>query len=127
METLFSGLAIGESPRWHGGRLWLSNWGAQEVLAIDLNGHAEVMASVPNVLTFSIDWLPDGRLLVTQPPAAKLLRQEPDGSLVVHKDLAPLSDRPWNEIVVDGRATFTSTTSTSPSARRSSVLASWRC
>jgi hypothetical protein len=31
------------------------------------------------------------------------LRQEPDGSLVVHKDLAPLSDRPWNEIVVDGR------------------------
>jgi sugar lactone lactonase YvrE len=47
METLFSGLAIGESPRWHNGRLWLSNWGAQEVLAIDLAGHAEVMASVP--------------------------------------------------------------------------------
>ena len=38
METLFSGLAIGESPRWHNGRLWLSNWGAQEVLAIDVDG-----------------------------------------------------------------------------------------
>ena len=94
MQTLFSGLAIGESPRWRDGRLWLANWGAQEVLAIDLDGHAEVMASVPNVLTFSIDWLPDGRLLIVQPPESKLLRQEPDGSLVVHKDLTELSDRP---------------------------------
>ena len=58
-------------------------------------------AGVPNVLTFSIDWLPDGRLLIIRPTESKLLQQERDGSLLMHKDLAPLSDRPWNEIVVD--------------------------
>jgi len=26
-EVLLTGLKIGESARWHDGRLWLSNWG----------------------------------------------------------------------------------------------------
>jgi sugar lactone lactonase YvrE len=53
----------------------------------------------------SIDWLPDGRLLIVAARDGRLLRQEPDGSLVTHADLSGLSDRshPWNEIVVDGR------------------------
>lgn len=33
----------------------------------------------------------------------QLLRREPDGSLVRHADLAPVSTKPWNDIVVDGR------------------------
>jgi sugar lactone lactonase YvrE len=101
-EVLLSGLKIGESARWHDGRLWLSNWGAQEVLAVDLDGRAEVMARVPTALPFSIDWLPDGRLLVTAGPEGRLLRQEPDGSLVDHADPSALGGG-LNEIVVDGR------------------------
>jgi len=27
VQTLLTGLAFGESPRWHDGRLWFSNWG----------------------------------------------------------------------------------------------------
>ena len=27
-RTLLTGLALGESPRWHEGRLWFSDWGA---------------------------------------------------------------------------------------------------
>ncbi|MDN3358739.1 SMP-30/gluconolactonase/LRE family protein [Actinomadura sp. DC4] len=101
-RTLLTGLMIGESPRWHEGRLWFSNWGSQEVLAVDAGGKAEVMARVPTTLPFSIDWLPDGRLLVVSGPEALLLRQEPDGSLVRHAGLGHLA-RIWNEIVVDGR------------------------
>jgi sugar lactone lactonase YvrE len=41
-----TGLAIGESPRWREGRLWLSNWGTQEVVAVDLDGKSEVVARV---------------------------------------------------------------------------------
>jgi sugar lactone lactonase YvrE len=101
-EVLLTGLKIGESARWHEGRLWLSNWGTQQILAVDLDGTAEVMATVPTTMPFSIDWLPDGRLLVVAGPEGRLLRQEPDGSLVDHADLRGLGAG-LNEIVVDGR------------------------
>ena len=32
-EILMTGLAMGESPRWHENRLWFSDWGAQEIPA----------------------------------------------------------------------------------------------
>lgn len=102
LQTLISGLAFGESPRWHDGRLWVSDWGVHEVLAIDLEGTSEVVARVPTV-PFCIDFLPDGRLLIVSGGDGRLLRMEPDGSLVTHADLAGLSDKPWNDIVVDGR------------------------
>jgi sugar lactone lactonase YvrE len=60
-----------------------------------------VNAAVPgHSLGWSIDWLPDGRLLMT---GKELLRTEPDGSVVRHADLSSISERGWNEIVVDGR------------------------
>ena len=52
---------------------------------------------------FSIDWLPDGRLLVVSSSTRQLLVMEPGGSLVPHAELGGVSAKPWNEIVVDGR------------------------
>jgi sugar lactone lactonase YvrE len=104
-RLLANDLVIGESARWHDGRLWLSNWGASEILAFDLDGHREVVTEVPSTIPFSIDWLPDGQLLVVAGPEARLLRQEPDGSLVDHADLMGLPGG-LNEIVVDGRGTI---------------------
>jgi len=101
-RLLATDLVIGESARWHDGRLWLSNWGAAEILAFDLDGHREVVTQVPTTIPFSIDWLPDGRLLVVTGPEQRLLRREPDGSLVDHADLTALPGG-LNEIVVDGR------------------------
>jgi sugar lactone lactonase YvrE len=36
-HVLLSGLAFPESPRWHKGRLWLCDWVAQQVIAVDLD------------------------------------------------------------------------------------------
>ena len=97
-----TGFGYGESPRWHEGRLWLANWGTQEIVAVDLTGASEVVARVPTTIPYSIDWLPEGRLLVVSGQEALLLRQEPGGSLVTHADLSGLG-KVFNEIVVDGR------------------------
>src|SRR5262245_43113804 len=64
-HVLLSGLAYVESPRWHDDRLWFAHWGTGEIVAVDLDGRSEVMAEGASGLGWSIDWLPDGRLLVT--------------------------------------------------------------
>jgi sugar lactone lactonase YvrE len=102
MRTLLTGVAFGESPRWHDGRLWFADWGTQELVAVDLDGDREVVGHAPSS-PFCIDWLPDGRLLVVSGEQGLLLRREPDGSLVTHADLTGLGEHPLNDIVVDGR------------------------
>jgi sugar lactone lactonase YvrE len=96
-KVLLTGLGFPESPRWHEGRLWFCNWIERQVVALGLDGQAEVIATLDpdsRSMGYSIDWLPDGRLLVT---GNTLRRREPDGSISV------LADQPANEIVVDGR------------------------
>ena len=102
LQILMTGIEFGESPRWHDGRLWFSDWGTQEIVAVDLEGESEVIVRIPS-FPFCIDWLPDGRLLIVSARDRLLLRREPDGSLVTHADLGGLSEHPWNDIVVDGR------------------------
>ena len=103
LKTLLTGLAMGESPRWHEGRLWFCDWGAQEIIAVDVNGNSEVVVRTQFGLPFCIDWLPDGRLLIVSGRENLLMRREPDGSLITHADLRGVSDQVWNEVVVDGR------------------------
>ena len=101
-QTLVTGIAFGESPRWHDERLWFADWGTQELIAVDLEGRSEVIVRAPSS-PFCIDWLPDGRLLIVSARERLLLRREFDGSLLTHADLSGLSEHLWNDIVVDGR------------------------
>ncbi len=95
-KVLLSGLGIPESPRWHQGRLWFCNWIDRQIVAVGPDGTPEVFRAQGQgqLMGYSIDWLPDGRLLMT---GDKLRRQEPDGSMVT------LAEQKANEIVVDGR------------------------
>ena len=102
-QVLMVGIVFGEQPRWHEDRLWFSDWGPPEVIAVDLEGNHEVMLAAPS-FPCCVDWLPDGRLLIVSARDGCLLRQEPGGSLVTHGDLGSVSTpAAGNELVVDGR------------------------
>jgi sugar lactone lactonase YvrE len=103
-RVLLEGLAFGESPRWHGGKLWFSDMHAHQVMTVDLKGKTEIIAEVPN-LPSGLGWLPDGRLLVVSMNDKRLLRLDPDGLTKV-ADLSGLASGDCNDMVVDalGRA-----------------------
>ena len=46
-RVLLDGLAMPESPRWHGDRLWFSNSGTRQVLAVGLDGESDVVGEGP--------------------------------------------------------------------------------
>jgi len=102
LRVIVSDLVFPESPRWRGDRLWVSDWGAHEVHALDLDGGDEVVAHVDS-FPMCIDHLPDGTLLIVSSRDRRVLRRLHDGSLVPYADLASIDEHPWNDIVVDGR------------------------
>jgi len=99
-EVVLDGLVLGESPRWHEGRLWVADWAAHELITLDTSGTRQVVER-PTSIPCCIDWLPDGRLLLVS--GDRLLRREPDGTMVAHAELAQLDPHPWNDIAVDGQ------------------------
>jgi sugar lactone lactonase YvrE len=104
LETLVGGGAFFECPRWHQGRLWVSDYWRYQVLAIAPEGTTETVAEVPGAPS-GLGWLPDGTLLVVSMLDRKLLRVQ-DGATMVHADLSAHSGPQSNDMVVDaaGRA-----------------------
>jgi sugar lactone lactonase YvrE len=101
MDVLASGLGLLESPRWHEGRLFFSDWTAGQILAVDAEGSVEVVCRHPS-LPLCFDFLPDGRLVLVSGPERALLALE-HGTLTTYADLGELSPYGGNDIVVDGR------------------------
>lgn len=102
MDVLADGLGLVESPRWHDGRLWFSDWIAGEIIAVDDGGGREVVVRHES-LPLCFDFLPSGRLVLVSNQRGALLTLEDDGSLERYADLSALSPFGFNDIVVDGR------------------------
>ncbi|MDV7196482.1 SMP-30/gluconolactonase/LRE family protein [Rhodococcus kroppenstedtii] len=105
-KTVLEGYTYFECPRWHDGRIWVSDFYTGQVLSAtedgdDVRVEAEV-AEQPS----GLGWLPDGRLLVVSMRDRKVLRREHDGSLTVHADLSAHATGHANDMHVDadGRA-----------------------
>src|SRR5438270_2949373 len=99
-RVLLEGFGMGESPRWHDGRLWFSSWGTDEIIAVDEDGLNDTMGRGGVGGGWAVNWLPDGRMLVT---GDELCHVETDGSRVRHADLRRLSRFGWSEVTVEGR------------------------
>jgi sugar lactone lactonase YvrE len=105
VETLLAGGRFFESPRWHEGRWWISDFFDHVVLALDDQGNAEEAMNV-EAQPSGLGWLPDGSLLVVSMRERRVLRRTPDGDVRLHADLSELCDWHANDMVVttDGRA-----------------------
>lgn len=101
-KILMQGLCFPEGPRWHEGRLWFSDMHGPQVIAVDLNGKSEVIATVENSPS-GLGWLPDGRLLIVSMKDRRLLVRNPDGRLELHADISNLASFDCNDMVVDAR------------------------
>ena len=104
LAPLAEGFAFLEGPRWHDGKLWVSDMHDDRVLTVDLAGRRETVVEVPGRPS-GLGWLPDGRLLVVSMIDRQLLRLDPTGLSVV-ADLSSIATFHCNDMVVDahGRA-----------------------
>ena len=105
LSVVVDGMSFLEGPRWHDGRLYVSDFYTSRVLRVVPGGEPEEVAVVPNQPS-GTGWLPDGRMLVVSMRDRKLLRQEASGELVEHADLGTVATGHLNDMVVaaDGTA-----------------------
>jgi sugar lactone lactonase YvrE len=100
VSVVLDDLSYLECPRWHDGRLWVSDFYTQRVIATDGKGSREVVAEVPQQPA-GLGFLPDGRALIVSMRDRRILRREASGELVEHADLSELVSQHLNDMVVD--------------------------
>src|ERR1700734_2139455 len=94
---LLAGGAFFESPRWHDGRWWVSDFYREAVYTVSVGGVEERVLQVEHQPS-GLGWLPDGSLLVVSMKDQRLLRRDPDGRVRVHADLSPFTGSSLNDL-----------------------------
>ena len=103
-EVVVEGLAFGEGPRWHEGRLWFSDMHAHAVKAYTPSGRTlDTVVDVPGSPS-GLGWDGDGRLLIVSMDDRRLLRFDGRGLSEV-ADLSSYTAQPINDMVVSTRGT----------------------
>ena len=103
ISPVVTGMAYLECPRWHDQRIWFSDFYTYRVYsALEDGSDLRVEAEVPGQPS-GLGWLPDGRLLIVSMREARVLRREPDGTLVTHTDVSGQVGGLLNDMVVDSR------------------------
>jgi sugar lactone lactonase YvrE len=102
IEIFYEGLDFGEGPRWHDGRLWVSDFFARRVQSFDATGHRRVEVEFDDQPS-GLGWLPSGELLVVAMTTRQVRRVDAAGRIHLHADLSALVTGDCNDMVVDGR------------------------
>jgi len=105
LETVHTGGRFFESPRWHEGHWWLSDFYDYRVLTLADDGRVETVMEVEGQPS-GLGWMPDGSMLVVSMKDQRVLRRHPDGTVSDHAHLSEHSEGHTNDMVVDsqGRA-----------------------
>ncbi|GAB7190641.1 SMP-30/gluconolactonase/LRE family protein [Kineococcus sp. NUM-3379] len=100
VSTFATGGAFFESPRWHVGRLWVSDFWRRQVVALSPGGGSETAATVEGSPS-GLGWAPDGDLLVVSMLGRTVLRVH-GGEVTPHAQLPDVPGPQANDMVVDG-------------------------
>jgi sugar lactone lactonase YvrE len=101
-ERFVAGLVFPEAPRWHDGRLWLSDIHAHAVVCFDAAGIEHRRITFGDRVC-GLGFLPDGSLLVVSMFERCVLRVVDGGRAERYADLAPWCSGFLNDMVVDTR------------------------
>src|SRR5215510_3388975 len=99
-EVVAAGLAFPESPRWHAGKLFLSEKRAGRVLAVAADGSVTVVADVAGE-PGGLGWTPSGDMLVVAMARRAVVRIDAQGDQHVAADLSDITTCKCNDMVVD--------------------------
>ncbi|MQA12071.1 MAG: gluconolactonase [Pseudonocardiaceae bacterium] len=102
LTVVLDGYSYLECPRWHDGRLWVSDFYTNQVVANDGRGNTDVVAEVPGQPS-GLGFLPDGRALIVSMRDHRILVRSDSGELAEHADLSGAVPAVLNDMVVDDR------------------------
>jgi sugar lactone lactonase YvrE len=102
LHTLLGDGAFFESPRWHDGRWWVSDFYRHLVLTVDADGDAREVLQV-EAQPSGIGWMPDGSMLVVSMRDHRVLRWTEQDGATEHADLSEYCGGHLNDMVVDSR------------------------
>ncbi|WP_460753642.1 SMP-30/gluconolactonase/LRE family protein [Nocardiopsis oceani] len=105
LSAVLDGYSFLEAPRWRDGRLWVSDFYTDQVVATDGRGRIEVLAEVPGQPS-GLGFLPDGRALIVSMRDHRILVRAESGELSEYANLSGAVSGVLNDMVVDaeGRA-----------------------
>jgi sugar lactone lactonase YvrE len=103
-EVLLRGLHYGESPRWHDGELWFSDFYDHAVKAMRPDGSVRIALEIDGRPS-GLGWMPDGSMLIVSMEDRSVLRWD-GADVALHADLSHIATFHCNDMVVDaaGRA-----------------------
>lgn len=104
LEPFVDGYTFLEAPRWHDGRLWVSDFFSGRVLTLGQDGTATDVVTVDG-MPGGLGFLPDGTPLVISQVQRKVYRIL-NGTLELHADIGHIATGMANDMVVteDGTA-----------------------
>jgi sugar lactone lactonase YvrE len=98
--VIHEGLGFGESPRWHDGRLWFSDFYRHGVFSVRADGSDETKELGVETQPSGLGWLPDGSLLVVSMTDRRVLRRDAAGAVTTHADISAHCGFWANEMLV---------------------------
>ncbi|MFC8381716.1 SMP-30/gluconolactonase/LRE family protein [Nocardia sp. NPDC057272] len=99
MTEFSSGHQFLEAPRWHDGKLWLSDFFAQRVITVDGDGTVDEIVAIDDSPS-GLGFLPDGSVLVVTMHGKKVLRITPDRAVSEYADISAFTGGAANDMLV---------------------------